>query len=106
MITCANTDSCDILTDDCSYKTDNCCSNYIQTSDGRQNCGTLPDTVECCPRPLIEIDRCGLMCSFVELLPNGPLWDVPKARALAWLRSGDCAQTGADSPPPGCTFLS
>lgn len=77
----------------------------IQTSDGLQECGSIPDMIDCCPRSLAEIDRCGMMCTFVNLLPSGPLWDRPKAAALSWLRSGDCAQPGVNSPPSDCTSL-
>lgn len=49
-----------------------------------------PTGPACCPE--LFPSTCALICSFVQLLPEGPLWDVPKAEALArYQSSSDCA---------------
>ena len=40
---------------------------------------------ECCPT--ICLDLCGLMCAYIALLPNGPLWDYHKMTAMEKLQS-------------------
>jgi hypothetical protein len=54
-------------------------------ADGAQEVGELPYT-GCCPT--LCIDECNMMCNFVDLLPSGPLWDVPKSQAIAFFRGG------------------
>lgn len=44
--------------------------------------GTITDVEACCPIDTCNVDPCSLMCSFIELLPNGPLWDRAKARGM------------------------
>lgn len=36
----------------------------------------------CCPETICSINPNGLACAYVNLLPNGPLWDEPKRTAL------------------------
>lgn len=38
----------------------------------------------CCPPTLCGPDVCNLICSFINLLPQGPMWDYWKAKALAY----------------------
>jgi hypothetical protein len=45
---------------------------------------------DCCPPDLCSIDPCGIVCSFVEALPRGPLWDRAKAEAVDRYRAGAC----------------
>lgn len=44
---------------------------------------------DCCPLPLGQIDACALACSFVNLLPSGPMWDRAKAQMLDYYRQGN-----------------
>lgn len=37
---------------------------------------------ECCRPKLCQIDKFDLVCSLVNQLPTGPLWDMPKIRAI------------------------
>lgn len=61
-------------------------------ADGRQEVGT-PATDGCCPE--LFPSTCALVCNFVQLLPDGPLWDRPKLEAMARYQAGDCG-----APPP------
>lgn len=51
----------------------------------------------CCPDPLC-LDVCDAICSFVGLLPNGPMWDAQKDAA----RRSECG----DDPAPDCPSMS
>lgn len=44
----------------------------------------------CCPPSLCDLNPCGIMCNFIQLLPNGPLWDRYKMEAMDYFRSTDC----------------
>lgn len=43
----------------------------------------LPDR-ECCPPGIGDISYCAMACAFIALLPSGPMWDRPKAEAMAF----------------------
>lgn len=61
-------------------------------ADGDAPAGPMPSD-GCC----VHMERrsaCDLACSFVELLPSGPMWDRPKYEALRLLRE----QTVCDPP--------
>lgn len=47
----------------------------------------------CCPPDICNVDACSLMCSFIELLPNGPLWDRAKAEGMARYQQLPCGPT-------------
>lgn len=49
-------------------------------ADGEMDAWTPPPD-GCCPS--LVPSACAMVCTFVNLLPTGPLWDGPKARALA-----------------------
>lgn len=38
---------------------------------------------DCCAPPLCGTELCKLICSFINLLPQGPMWDYWKQKALA-----------------------
>lgn len=46
---------------------------------------------ECCPPGLGEISYCAMACSFIALLPSGPMWDRPKAEAMAFYQEQQAA---------------
>lgn len=48
--------------------------------DGNRAVGSVADD-GCCSDPLC-VDYCKLACSFVNILPNGPMWDTQKQKAL------------------------
>lgn len=50
--------------------------------DGKALQGTIPAD-GCCPPSICNINPCALICAFVHALPSGPLWDRPKAEAIA-----------------------
>lgn len=52
----------------------------------------------CCPIEPCMVDACSLMCSFISLLPNGPLWDRAKAERMSRYESSPCGP--ACVPPP------
>lgn len=41
----------------------------------------------CCSDPLC-VDFCTMACSFIGLLPSGPMWDRPKSEAMAYYNGG------------------
>lgn len=59
----------------------------------------------CCPRDLCEIDLCDLQCNFVQLLPNGPLWDRAKAKGLEQFRQYTWCQPYCPDPEPCYTLV-
>lgn len=80
-------------------------NNIRLTNDGYQEVAPLlPDP--CCPPSLCEIDPCGLICLFLNILPNGPLWDEPRARLFEKLKT-DCHGILACAPcdPDACITL-
>jgi hypothetical protein len=76
----------------------------ILTADGCVSAvGTLASD-DCCPIDVCNLDACNLMCAFIQLMPSGPLWDVPKARAMERYQNLPCAPVCA--PDPGsCSSL-
>ncbi len=46
----------------------------VPTIDGPQPLGVIPSD-NCCPPSLCNIDYCGFICSFLQYLPKGPIWD-------------------------------
>lgn len=44
----------------------------------------------CCPIEPCQIDPCSLMCNFIGLLPNGPLWDRAKTERMARYQQEPC----------------
>lgn len=46
----------------------------IPALDGRQPLGVIQSD-GCCPPSLCNIDYCGFICSFLQYLPKGPIWD-------------------------------
>lgn len=52
-------------------------------ADGCVEAAVPVPTGECCPPSLGEISYCAMACSFIQLLPSGPLWDRPKDEMLA-----------------------
>ena len=76
----------------------------LLTSDGCvAEIGVLSDS-GCCPPDICNLDPCALMCSFIELLPNGPLWDRAKAQGMDLYRdvNDPCAGT---CEPTRCSSL-
>lgn len=70
----------------------------VLTADGRQEIARLSDG-SCCPVKICDLDTCGIICNFIRLLPNGPLWDKAKA---VWLEQygGNCDANGIDTGLP------
>jgi len=54
----------------------------IVGADGLVDRLVVSQTYECCTHSLCDIDPCKLVCTFVDLLPTGPLWDKPKRQVL------------------------
>ena len=48
---------------------------------------TLKGSGACCPDPLC-LPTCDIICSFVELLPTGPMWDRAKQETTAYFSGG------------------
>lgn len=48
----------------------------------------------CCLRSLCDLNACAMMCIFVKLLPNGPLWDRAKSVALERFSAPTCDANG------------
>lgn len=70
----------------------------VLTADGCvQTVGALPDDANyCCPIDICNITSGNVMCSFVSLLPNGPLWDRAKEERMTKYYAGPC------EPEPRC----
>lgn len=58
--------------------------------------GELVDTQDCCPVDICNITSGDVMCSFVGLLPSGPLWDRAKEERMTRYYAGPC------EPSPRC----
>lgn len=58
--------------------------------------GALVDTKDCCPTDICNITSGDVMCSFVGLLPSGPLWDRAKEERMTRYYAGPC------EPSPRC----
>lgn len=73
-------------------------------ADGETDAWT-PPADDCCPSLLPG--PCALVCTFVNLLPTGPLWDGPKERALARYVPGpdDTCVANPVADPSGCTSV-
>lgn len=67
----------------------------VLTADGCIDAALVTGLAEdcACPRPLCDLNVCSLMCNFVQLLPNGPLWDRAKGEALRHFQNNDCFGT-------------
>lgn len=77
----------------------------LLTSDGCVSAiATLPEA-ECCPPDICNLDPCKLMCSFIELLPNGPLWDKAKATAMDRYRDLNDPCAGTCEPDATCATI-
>lgn len=63
------------------------------------------DPDPCCPRDICEVDLCGTMCSFIQLLPNGPLWDRAKAHGIDFFRSYSWCDPFCPDPDPCYTLV-
>ena len=63
----------------------------------------------CCPPSICNLDPCGIICNFINLLPRGPLWDEPKAKALdAYIRPRHPADGGVTicmPPESNCSSM-
>jgi hypothetical protein len=70
----------------------------VLTADGCQSVvGELPAAAnDCCPIDICNITSGNVMCSFVSLLPNGPLWDRAKEERMTRYYAGPC------EPEPRC----
>lgn len=67
-------------------------------ADGRVPiCTGFVDEDGCCAVDLCDIDPCALICSFIQLLPAGPMWDYHKAVALDYYN-----QSGTKPCEPAC----
>ena len=64
--------------------------------DGKVSVGTITST-QCCPPDICSIDPCSFVCSFLNYLPKGPLWDNAKERATAYNSTNTCAPICSDS---------
>lgn len=75
--------------------------------DGRRPVGQLEGD-ECCPDPLC-IPLCDTACSFVDLLPTGPMWDRPKEVIKLKLSGGGdldpCAPLPDCAPEEDCPSI-
>jgi hypothetical protein len=60
---------------------------------------------QCCPPALCQITECDMACSFINLLPSGPLWDKPKAEALAYYQQGGTCDLSLVPPASSCQSL-
>lgn len=71
--------------------------NSILTADGCMPVGVLPVSGCCPPDPCHISMCCTLMGHFVNLLPNGPLWDGPKIEALQRIGEDGCDESACMS---------
>jgi hypothetical protein len=62
----------------------------VQTIDGPQPLGVIKSD-GCCPPSLCNIDYCGFICSFLQYLPKGPLWDYWRNSRYADIINSDGA---------------
>ena len=60
---------------------------------------------DCCPPDICEIDVCVLMCNFIQLLPDGPLWDRAKMQGMDKYRQDGCNGITCAPPEDVCTSL-
>lgn len=67
--------------------------------DGCTNGYTPVATQECCIQPICNIEPCELICQFVNLLPTGPMWDVPKKTVSDYFSDPEICTTGTVIPP-------
>lgn len=65
--------------------------NEYLTSDGCVEAIGVPTSEECCPPAPCQIAACTIMCNFIGLLPNGPMWDRAKAQGMDKYSDGWCA---------------
>lgn len=72
-------------------------------ADGCTDAADYLPNEECCPPGLGEISYCGMACAFIQLLPAGPLWDRPKAEALAFYQE---QHSGGACGPSECVPIS
>ena len=69
----------------------------VLTADGCQvGVGEVETTNDCCPIDICNVTSGNVMCSFVGLLPNGPLWDKAKEERMTRYYAGPC------EPEPRC----
>lgn len=65
-------------------------------ADGAQETYVNRGDRDCCP--ILFPSACALKCNFIQLLPDGPLWDVPKAEALARYAQDNATNTCTAAP--------
>lgn len=68
----------------------------ILGADGITEAGVIVEG-GCCPPNPCDINECGFICTFIQLLPSGPLWDRPKREALEYYSSGDTCERTVES---------
>lgn len=76
----------------------------IRTADGLQEVGSILET-DCCPADICQIDVCSMMCNFIQLLPDGPMWDRAKMEAMDRYRTDSCNGVSCVSQDLSCTSL-
>lgn len=59
----------------------------------------------CCPKTLCDLSLCDMVCSFVHLLPSGPLWDEAKTKVMSHYKSSGCNGGHCPPEPQDCTTL-
>lgn len=67
-------------------------------ADGLQTVGLI-ESDACCP-PICGAELCALICSFIQLLPSGPMWDYHKARAMSYYNQSGVNPCEPACPPP------
>jgi hypothetical protein len=67
--------------------------------DGRVALGTIDTSGECCTPRLCDISEKQIACAYVDLLPNGPLWDRNKDRVRSAIAEDDLASLDCPSVP-------
>lgn len=59
-------------------------------------------TDNCCAPPVCGASLCTMFCSFIQILPSGPMWDYWKAKALGYFQSSEVS-SGIQPYYPVCT---
>lgn len=73
--------------------------------DGYTDTTALPSD-DCCVHPCMDL--CAVMCAYIDLLPNGPLWDRAKQEAMARMTEGngtDPCEAACSVVPDSCASL-
>lgn len=61
---------------------------------------TVLEEDECCPPDICGVTACSLACSFISLLPSGPLWDQKKAEFFDHYSNNGQNPCEPACPPP------